>query len=753
MLYPNSAYDALDFNELKQMVSKFAVSRNGRQAILEMLPNPNQIQIEQKLSQGSELLELIESGTNPPVVSKSEINEALPLLKIKNSVLDIGHFMSIRDQAESYKEVYRFSQVNEGQIPSLAIIYKAFPPEERIHKLIDVALEKNGQVRSNASTELHGLRRELLKKRINADKLFYKALKRYDKEGWLGDIRESVSNNRRVLAVKAADKNKGRGAFHGSSAKNTLVFLEPSECLEINAEVGLLIEEERREIRRILLNLTKEIAPYRKEIEMTDKRLLALDILIAKTKFAQKEGACLPQITEDEIHLRKATNPVLRKTQSANNQKAIPLNITLNKNQRLIVISGPNAGGKSLALKTVGLFQLMLQCGMLIPAAPESKMRWFKRVMTDIGDAQSIENELSTYSGKLSKMREILKTADSTSLCLVDEFGGGSDPDLGSALARVFLFEIHKSNAFGVFTTHFNNIKALAEELDGASNANMAFDVKNLEPIYLLRQGTPGSSYTFEVAERSGISAEIMAQAKRSLKSQTISVDNLIVGLQKQRTLLDRTKEEVSKRLKELESLKVLNEKQIEALEKKLLKTGEENAETNQQLMWGKRMEHWSRSWTKAKTQKLKKEIQGRIIKALSERNQEIKSRKNREETTKQKTEREEREELMQIPVYLGDKVRLLSGTGMQVGEIMEVRKDKFLLSLGGVLTSWVGRKDFIHWGATTTPKKPMKALNEQEHSHDKQSVKLVGDKKITPSKVNTKSKQYGKRSRGSDNK
>ena len=164
-------------------------------------------------------------------------------------------------------------------------------------------------------------------------------------------------------------------------------------------------------------------------------------------------------------------------------------------------------------------------------------------------------------------------------------------------------------------------------------------------------------------------------------------------------------------------------------------------------------MEHWSRSWTKAKTQKLKKEIQGRIIKALSERNQEINSRKNREETTKQKMEREEQEKLMQLPVYLGDKVRLLSGTGRQVGEIMEVRKDKFLLSLGGVLTSWVGRKDFIHWGATTTPKKPMKALNEQEHSHDKQSVKLVGDKKITPSKVNTKSKQYGKRSRGSDNK
>ncbi|MDG1881823.1 MAG: hypothetical protein P8I92_05975 [Schleiferiaceae bacterium] len=751
MLYPDSAYEALDFNELKQMVSKFAISRNGRQAIVEMLPNPNQIEVEQKLAQGSELLELMNLGTNPPAVSKSEINEALPLLKIRNSVLDVGHFMAIRDQAHSYKEVYRFSQVNEEQIPSLATTYKAFPPEERIHKLIDVALEKNGQVKSNASTTLQGLRREISKKRISADKLFYKALKRYEKEGWLGETRESVSNNRRVLAVKAADKNKGRGAFHGSSAKNTLVFLEPSECLEINAEVGILLEEERREIRRILLNLTKEISPFRKEIEMTDKRLLALDILIAKTKFAKKEGACLPEITDDEIYLHKATNPVLKKTQSANNQKVVPLDIALSSNQRLVVISGPNAGGKSLALKTVGLFQLMLQCGMLIPTATDSKMRWFKRVTTDIGDAQSIENELSTYSGKLSKMREILNTSDSGSLCLVDEFGGGSDPDLGSALARVFLFEIHKSKAFGVFTTHFNNIKALAEELDGAGNANMAFDVKNLQPLYLLRQGTPGSSYTFEVAERSGISADIMAEAKKSLKSQTISVDNLIVGLQKQRTSLERTKEEVSKRLKELESLKVLNEKQIQKLEKKLLKTGEENAETNQQLIWGKRMEQWSKSWTKAKTQKLKKELQGRIIRALSERNQEINSSKKREETKKQKIERQEQEKLMQLPVYLGDKVRLLSGPGRQAGEIMDIRKDKFLISFGGVLTSWAGRKDFIHWGAST--KQSPKLLKNQAGGRDKQNAKFVENKKDTASKAEIKNKQNGKRGRGPNNK
>ncbi len=747
MLYPPSAYESLDFNELKRMVSSFAISKKGRTVLLNMLPSPSQKQLEQELTMADELLGLIETGATIPAVSQSEIDEALPLLKIKEAVLDASLFISIRDQAESYAEVYRFAQNYQEQITSLAISLRPFPPVLEIKKLIDTALERNGQIKSNASSELQSLRREISKKRITADKIFYKVLKRYEKEGWLGDIRESVSNNRRVLAVMAADKNKGRGSFHGSSAKNTLVFLEPGECLEINAEVGILLEEERREIRRILLSLTKEIAPFRKEIERTDNRLLSIDVLSAKTRFARKEGACLPQITEDEIDLRKAINPVLRKTQNNNNQEVVPLDISLTSNQRLVVISGPNAGGKSLALKTVGLFQIMLQCGMLIPAAPNSKMRWFKRIMTDIGDAQSIENELSTYSGKLSKMREILKTSNTGTLCLVDEFGGGSDPDLGSALARVFLFEIHKSKAYGIFTTHFNTIKALAEELDCAGNANMEFDVQNLMPSYILRQGAPGSSYTFEVAERSGIPHELMQAAKKAVTSQTLSVDKLIVGLQKQRTDLEKTRNKVRDRLKELEEMKLLNEKQIADLEKKLAKTGENNAEISEQLMWGKRLEQWSKSWSKAKTQKLKKEIQGRIVKSLSARSHEIVVRKEREETDNQKKAREEQESRLTLPVVIGDRVRLLGGAGRQAGEVMEIRKDKFLVSLGGVLSSWVGRKQFVHWDSVKKEQPTNKKRNttELKAQNGEQRSKLVEDKSKNSQKNTVEKKKNGK--------
>ena len=361
MLYPESAFEALDFLEFKTMLSKFAVSSNGRRTIMEMLPSANKNQKEVELYHGSELLEILKMDDSLPPVSRSEIDEAIPLLKIKNAVLDTAHFMSIRDQSESYNALYKFTQINDEVAPILASSYRSFPPEDKIKKHIDKVLEKNGQIKSTASSELKSIRQEIAKKRVVADRLFYKALKRCEKEGILGDIRESVSNSRRVLAVNAPDKNKAKGAFHGSSAKNTLVFLEPNECLEINATVGVLIEEERREIRRILLNLTREIAPFSEKISITNKKIIELDVLFAKTRFAKKENAHLPEITENEIVFNRAVNPVLKKTQEANSQEVVPLDLYMDENNRLVVVSGPNAGGKSLVLKTVGLLQIILQ--------------------------------------------------------------------------------------------------------------------------------------------------------------------------------------------------------------------------------------------------------------------------------------------------------------------------------------------------------------------------------------------------------
>jgi DNA mismatch repair protein MutS2 len=317
--------------------------------------------------------------------------------------------------------------------------------------------------------------------------------------------------------------------------------------------------------------------------------------------------------------------------------------------------------------------------------------------MADIGDAQSVENELSTYSGKLSKMREILAWCDPETLVLVDEFGSGSDPDLGAALAGVFLREIHQSGATGIFTTHYNSIKALAEELDGAQNANMAFDVQSFEPRYTLELGSPGSSYTFEVAQRVGIPKRLMNEARAALNEQTHHVDRLLVGLQKQRSALDRARNELDQRLKDLEALKADQSKRIAKLEDKLAKAAEANASGTNRLMWGKRLEQLSASWAKAKSKKAKDEVIERATKLFAERNGVEKKASLRKETAKQAEARQKLEAALAMPVKIGDKVKIVGG-GRQQGEILEVRRDKFLVRLGGVLSTWVERKQFVHW-------------------------------------------------------
>ena len=698
MLYPPEAADLLDFQAVKDLAAEHAATRKGRLRLRDAVPTADRAAMEPELLQVDELLRLMERGHFFPAVAAAEVDDALPMLRIEGAVLTSEQCLAILAQAQAYANAYRFVLTHAEFAPTLEALARPFPPEEEVPRLIEGVFERNGLVRSNASPELARIRTDLAKARVAADKLLYKVLRRYEAEGWLGDIRESVSNDRRVLALSASHKNKARGAFHGSSAKNSLVYLEPSECLEVNAEVGLLIEDERKEVRRILKALTKALRPFREVIARVDERLTDWDSLAARARFARAEGGVLPQWSDEVIYVEQGVNPVLRKVQREKGRGVVPLNVRLDPDHRLLLISGPNAGGKSLALKTVGLFQLMLQSGFLVPAHPRTTMRWFARVMADIGDAQSVENELSTYSGKLSKMREILAWCDPETLVLVDEFGSGSDPDLGAALAGVFLREIHQSGATGIFTTHYNSIKALAEELDAAQNANMAFDVQSFEPRYTLELGSPGSSYTFEVAQRVGIPKRLMSEARAALNEQTHHVDCLLVGLQKQRSALDRARNELDQRLKDLEALKADQSKRIAKLEDKLAKAAEANASGTDRLMWGKRLEQLSASWAKAKSKKAKDEVIERATKLFAERNGVEKKASQRKETAKQAEARQKLEAALAIPVKIGDKVKIVGG-GRQQGEVLEVRRDKFLVRLGGVLSTWVERKQFVHWG------------------------------------------------------
>ncbi len=698
MMYPTSAHEALDFTTLTAMVASYASTNKARLALIDLKPSANRRAIEEELSQVDELLKLSEQGHRLPAVAAEAIDDAMPLLRVKDAVLPMELFMAIHAQANAYANAYRFAQKHREQAPSMAAMLRPFPPIPEIPAAIDGVFERNGQIRGNASKELKAIRFELTSRRSQGDRLFYQVMRRMDKSGWLADIRESVSNDRRVLAIKSAYKSKVNGAFHGSSAKQSLTYLEPIECLAINAEIGDLLDQEMQEIRRILKALTAEIQPFMQEIKGCDERLHALDSLHARSRFAEVEGCILPRISHDmTLDIKKGINPILRAAHQGDSTDIIPLDVQLNPSQRLLVISGPNAGGKSLALKTVGLFQMMLQSGLLIPAHPKTVLPWFDRIMVDLGDAQSVENELSTYSGKLTKVRDMMAEANAKTLCLVDEFGSGSDPELGSAMASVCMQELHLSQCLGVFTTHYNSIKALGEELEGACNANMAFDLTSFEPLFQLIMGVPGSSYTFEVAQRVGLPKRLMKEAKQILAADSLAVDRLLVGLQKQRSALDKNRTEVSKRLEDLESLKQTQDKQIQSLENKLSRASADNAAIADQLMWGKRLEQWASSWQKAKTQKARNEIKDRMVRLVSERVKATKRQVTRTETVKQQANRQALELLWSMPVKVGDKVKVVHG-GRQAGEVMEVRKNKFLIQLGGVLSTWAERKDFVHW-------------------------------------------------------
>ena len=698
MLYPASATDTLDYRTLMFMVAEHAATEKTRHKLRELTPSAHRQSTEETLILVDELLRLMLQGYGLPAVATDPIDDALPLLKIQNAALPVELCLAIKDQADAYESVYKFALTHSEEAPVLASVLRAFPPIPEIPQAINHVFERNGQVRSNASPQLADIRYELGRARSKADRAFYKVLKRYDQEGWLADIRESVSNDRRVLAIQAAFKSKVRGAFHGSSAKGSLMYLEPLGCLDINAEVGNLIEEERREIQKILRELTRTLSPFRKEIQGTDQRLQTMDDLSARAQFARKTESCLPMISsEGTIDIRHGINPVLDKVQRERGGEVIPLDVSLDTASRMLVISGPNAGGKSIALKTIGLFQLMLQSGLLIPTHPKSTMRWFNQVMVDLGDAQSVENELSTYSGKLAKMKDMLLRADGDTLCLVDEFGSGSDPDLGSAMASACMLALHDSQCFAVMTTHYNSIKSLGESLEGAVNANMAFDITTFEPKYQLIMGVPGSSYTFEVAQRVGLPKRILKAAKEVLNEGTLAVDRLLVGLQKQRSNIDRTRTQVTQRLEELEALKTHQEQTITELERKLSKAADANAEVSEQIMWGKRLEQWATSWQKAKTQKARNEVKDRIVRLVSERVREEKKQRKRKESQAQVAKRERLEALLQKPIKVGDKVKVLNG-GRQSGEVLEIRKGRYLIQLGGVLSTWAERKDFVLW-------------------------------------------------------
>ncbi|HSR59392.1 MAG TPA: hypothetical protein VLL47_01495, partial [Robiginitalea sp.] len=416
------------------------------------------------------------------------------------------------------------------------------------------------------SVDLLRIRRAMQQVRGAINQSFNAALLHCQKAEYLDEIRESVVENRRVLAVKAMYRRRVKGSVLGSSKTGSIVYIEPETALQHSRELQLLELEEEEEIRKILRLLGNDLRPYIGDLEVYQDVLTEIDLTAAKARYGKLMEAVLPEINQERrLYLRDAYHPLLWLSNRSRSEKTWPQTIELNREHRIIVISGPNAGGKSITLKTIGLLQLMLQSGMLIPVHERSSCCLFEEILTDIGDNQSIENHLSTYSYRLKNMNRFLRKCGAGTLFLIDEFGTGSDPELGGALAETFLETFYERESYGVVTTHYANLKALADELPCATNANMLFDAQTLEPTFQLEVGQPGSSFTFEVAQKNGIPFNLINRAKKKVARGKVRFDESIAKLQKQRRQMaetgSRLQEEESKAREEAQRLEALNAK------------------------------------------------------------------------------------------------------------------------------------------------------------------------------------------------
>ncbi|MDA7731313.1 DNA mismatch repair protein MutS [Flavobacteriaceae bacterium] len=563
---PKKTLEDLEFDIVLDNILSYCVTTHGKEKLKSLFPSSNFDQINFSLNLVSEYLSSLENDNNFPNHFFESISKEIKIIQIDNSQLDIDSFRKIKTVVELTILHIKFLKKFKSYYVNIYELTKDLNVVKEIVIEINSIIDKYGFIKDNATNDLLNIRTNINSTKSKIRQSFSSALNSNNSLGYLDEIKESLIDNRRVLAVKAMYRRKVKGQMMGSSKTGIIVYIEPQETLIQSRKLQDFLYDENEEIKKILKNLTSFLQPYCATLTNYQNYLTDIDVIYAKAKYANEINGIKPNISSERItSIKNAYHPLLYSSNVKLNLKTYPQSISLNNNKRIIVVSGPNAGGKSITLKTIGLLQLMLQSGILIPVHHSSQMCVFDNIISDIGDNQSIENQLSTYSYRLKNMNSFLKKCNSKTLFLIDEFGTGSDPELGGALAEIFLEVFYERKSFGVITTHYSNLKLLANELPHMSNANMQFNDKTLEPTFNLVLGQAGSSFTFEVAQKNGIPYSIINRAKKKIERGKIRFDATIAKLQKQRVQLDKTanslKQEEDKFKKENEKLNLTNDK------------------------------------------------------------------------------------------------------------------------------------------------------------------------------------------------
>ena len=698
---PKKTLEDLEFFTVTEQLSSFAITPLGKIACQKIVPLPDQLALLTELNCVSEFLASFENDNRIPNHGFEDLSPSFQLLKIENSVLEISSFRNIASASDTINTLLLFFKKLKTYYPSLSAWGENIEVNKEIKLEVDNVIDRFGEIRDNASDILFMLRKQIQTVKGKISQSFNKALSHFQELDYLDDIRESVMENKRVLAVKAMHRRKVKGGILGSSKTGSIVYIEPEATLNLTRELQNLLFEESEEIKKILSQLTDYFRPHLDLIKTYQQYLIQIDTFYARARYAKEINALLPIFTKDqELWFKNAYHPLLYHSHKLEDKKTYPQEIYLNTESRIIVISGPNAGGKSITLKTVGLLQLMIQSGLLIPVHEKSRVCWFDSILTDIGDNQSIENHLSTYSYRLKNMKGFLKKCDDKTLFLIDEFGTGSDPELGGALAEVILEDFYARNSFGLITTHYSNLKLLADEQPAMVNANMQFDDRTLEPVFKLILGEAGSSFTFEVAQKNGIPFNLINRAKKKIERGKVRFDATIAKLQKQRHQMAKTgkslREKENKFQNESDRLEKLNQK----LKTKLISYQELFDHNQRMIVLGNKLNDLAELFFKNnKKRPMIAEILRLIESENSKRKRKSSAQTKKAIAVKKSIENEVTKELVTIRkekkikkeappkpksiviLKVGDKVRLFDGKS--VGSIDAIEKKKAIVNYG----------------------------------------------------------------------
>ncbi len=708
----------LEFPTVLEQLSTHCTTEMGKAKARKIVPFSTPAAALFALHQTQEYKSSAWQDTRIPNHGFDPINREIHLLGIENSVIDSIGFQKISALSNTVNTLLSFFSKRDELYPCLAKTAETVDYTDHLILHINQVIDKFGQVKNEASPLLQQIRLRLNAIQHKIDASFSADMTTYSNAGYLDDIKESVIDHKRVLAVAAMHKKKVKGLLLGRSKTGSIVFIQPQNTLQFWREYSNLTYDEKEEINRILHELTETIRPYLSLLIDYQDFLSTLDVVAAKVKYAHTMNACLPKITRQrELELKEAYHPLLFLANQKSGKKTYPQDLTLNADNQIIVISGPNAGGKSITLKTVGLLQIMLQSGLLVPVHEYSRMCFFTKVLSDIGDHQSIENHLSTYSYRLKNMRYFLQKCDAETLFLIDEFGTGTDPELGGALAETFLEVFHERQAFGIITTHYANLKKMAGETEGILNANMRFDNYSLEPEFKLILGEAGSSFTFEVAEKNHIPYSLINRSKKKVERGKIRFDKSIAKLQQERSKLANTNQKLKKeKLKAVEHKEQLAHKNTRIQQK--LEDFQELYDDHQQLIYlGRKLDKLSKAFALNNN---KKQFIAEVLRLAaienSKRKQQHKKQRQQEERHKQKIkdEAEKKLALIRKQKQAAQKIALQKAQEAEIKKIESLKANDRVRIEGSTAVGIIDRiekgRARINYGKFTT-EAPLKKL------------------------------------------